>query len=121
MRPGSVWLAGVHAGFVLVRCIIAVDASVHQQVRKEKTGGKMQSIQKMILKLVVTIALLSSVAFADGEMGGGGLWDNDPSPTKIEVPTTEDGEMGGGGRSANGEFSLDWLISSIGELLGLSD
>lgn len=84
----------------------------------------MQSIQTKILKLVVTISLLSSVAFADGEMGGGGLWSNEPTATKTIVRTPEDGEMGGGGRTAgatNGDFSLEWLMSSVAELLGLGD
>ena len=80
----------------------------------------MQSIQKKILKLVVTIALFSSVAFADGEMGGGGLWSNDPAPTKVTERTSAEGEMGGGAASAaNGEFSLDWLMGSVAELFGL--
>ena len=109
------------AGVVFVRCIIAGDASVHQQVRKEKLGEKMQSIKKKILKLVVTIALLSSVAFADGEMGGGGLTGTEPA-TKATVRTEVNGELAGGNAGVtNGEFSLDWLMSSIGELLGLID
>ena len=84
----------------------------------------MQSIQTKILKLVAAIVLLSSVAFADGEMGGGGLWTNEPTPTKAIVRTPEDGEMGGGGRSVattNEEFSLEWLMSSVAKLLGLGD
>ena len=108
------------AGVVFVRCIIAGDASVHQQVRKEKLGEKMQSIQKKILTLVVTIVLLSSVALADGEMGGGGLAGNEPG-TKVTVRTQGNGELAGGNTVVNGEFSLEWLMSSIGELLGLID
>lgn len=84
----------------------------------------MQSVRSKILKLVVAISLLSSVAFADGEMGGGGLWNNEPTPTKAIVRTPEEGEMGGGGRSAattNEEFSLEWLMGSVAELLGLGD
>ena len=81
----------------------------------------MQSIQKKILTLLVTIVLLSSVALADGEMGGGGLTSNEPG-TKVTVRTQGNGELAGGNAGVtNGEFSLDWLMSSIGELLGLID
>jgi len=84
----------------------------------------MQSIQKKILKLVVTIALLSSVAFADGEMGGGGLWNNNtPGSTTVVVCTTDQSQTTNGETAAtcDSESGIDWLLNSIGELLGLND
>ena len=83
----------------------------------------MQSIQRKILKLVITIALFSSVAFADGEMGGGGLWANESGPTKTVVTTSNAGQANDGNVVANSdsEFGLDWLMTSIAELLGMDD
>ena len=84
----------------------------------------MRKIQKKVLMAMATVVIFSSVALADGDMGGSGLWSNEPAPTKVTERAPEDGDMGGGGRSGefvNGEYGIDWLLNSIGELLGLSD
>ncbi len=62
----------------------------------------MKNVRNTTLKVMVLIALFCGAAFADGEMGGGGLADSgDASRTAkpVVVLSTEDGEMGGGGRS----------------------
>ena len=83
----------------------------------------MQSIQKKIFKLAVVIALFSSVAFAEGEMGGGGLWGNGPGPTKAVVTTPDETQAISGPTTAasESEFGLDWLMSSIAQFLGIND
>ncbi len=60
----------------------------------------MKNFRQNTLKVAVMIALLSSAAFADGEMGGGGLSDAGigiKAGKTVITRTTEDGEMGGGG------------------------
>lgn len=60
----------------------------------------MKKIRNNVLKVMVVGALCSSVVFADGEMGGGGLADTgtDGRGGKTVITrTTEEGEMGGGG------------------------
>jgi hypothetical protein len=60
----------------------------------------MKKFRNTTLQVLVLIALFCGAAFADGEMGGGGLADTgDGGKTGKPVVTlsTEDGEMGGGG------------------------
>ena len=80
----------------------------------------MQRTKKKAVAILATIALFSSIALAEGDMGGGGLAYEVP-PVKVSDRTL-DGDMGGGGRSLDttkDEYGLDWLLSSIGKLLGL--
>ncbi len=63
----------------------------------------MKNIRNNSLKVMVLIALFCGAAFADGEMGGGGLADsgeNGRTGKVVVTMTTEDGEMGGGGLAA---------------------
>jgi hypothetical protein len=60
----------------------------------------MKKLRNTTLQVLILIALFCGAAFADGEMGGGGLADSgDAGKTGKPVVTlsTEDGEMGGGG------------------------
>ena len=60
----------------------------------------MKKFRDNTLKVAVMLALFCGAAFADGEMGGGGLADSgDGGRTgkPVIIRTTEDGEMGGGG------------------------
>lgn len=71
----------------------------------------MKKIRNTTLKVTVLIALFCGAAFADGEMGGGGLADSgDANKTgkPVITLTTEDGEMGGGGLSY-----LSSVLSSV--------
>jgi hypothetical protein len=77
----------------------------------------MKNIKNNALKILVTMALLSSVAFADGEMGGGGLSDPGNESRLGKTATTitaEDGEMGGGGRTSESSF-LSSMIDSVSD------
>ncbi|HKP70227.1 MAG TPA: hypothetical protein VJV05_13150 [Pyrinomonadaceae bacterium] len=82
----------------------------------------MQSIQKTILKIVVTIALLSSVGFADGEMAGGGLANNPSNPTTTVVCPADEGQTNNGqpATTCESETNIEWLLNELGELLGLN-
>ena len=82
----------------------------------------MRTIKRKMVTAVATIVLLSSVAFADGEMGGGGIASYDTSTEKVNV-NTSDGEMGGGGRSSgiSDEYGIYWLITAIGDFLSYSE
>ena len=82
----------------------------------------MQSIQNRILRLVLAITLLTSVAFADGEMGGGGLWGNGPGGPTTVVCTADESQTGNGEttQACDSESGVYWLINSITELLGLN-
>lgn len=79
----------------------------------------MKNIRNTTLKVLVLIALFCGGAFADGEMGGGGLADsgNDSRTGKPVVTlSTEDGEMGGGGLSYIGSVMgsiYDYLESVL--------
>ena len=74
------------------------------------------SIRSNVLKAVVMLALLCpATAFADGDMGGGGVADTD-NPTKTTV--SGEGDMGGGGRSATPIAGyLEALMDSVWDLL----
>ena len=83
----------------------------------------MQSIQNRILRVAVAIVLLTSVAFAEGEMGGGGLWGDDPGGNTTVVCTAETSQAGNGDTTQacdDSDSGVDWLINSINELLGLN-
>ena len=82
----------------------------------------MQSIQKTILKVVVLIAVLSTVAFADGEMAGGGLANNPSTPNTTVVCTADQTQANNGGTAAtcDSETYMNWLLHTLGELLGLN-
>lgn len=57
---------------------------------------KMKKSQKNVLKAALVIALFCPIAFADGDMGGGGF--TDPTPVVTPTPEPKEGDMGGGGR-----------------------
>lgn len=74
----------------------------------------MKNMRINTLKLMVLIALFCPAAFADGEMGGGGLHDTGSVETRsktVIIRTPEEGEMGGGGRAATSY--LDYLMDSV--------
>ena len=75
----------------------------------------MKNVRNNTLKALILVALFSSATFADGEMGGGGLYDSGSQYTgakPVIVQTTEDGEMGGGGRAADSSY-LESVMKSI--------
>ncbi len=77
--------------------------------------NSMKNMRKNTLKLLVLIALLCPAAFADGEMGGGGLYDTgsvDTTSKTVIIRTPEEGEMGGGGRAAGISY-LDYVMDSV--------
>jgi len=77
----------------------------------------MKNVRKNTLKTLVLIALMCPAAFADGDMGGGGLgMDTGPVKVQKEIRSTEDdGDMGGGGRPGS---YIDWVLDSIDDYLG---
>jgi hypothetical protein len=83
----------------------------------------MRKIQKRVLMAIATVAIFSSVALADGDMGGGGLSGNPPGPPPVIVTTQANDDVNGGGNApqTNGEYGIDWLLSTIGQLIGLGD
>ena len=83
----------------------------------------MQKIRKKVLVAVAIVAIFSSIALADGDMGGGGLTTNPPTPPTVTVHTPDDGDLCGCTNTTptNGEYGIDWLLSTIGQLLGLGD
>ncbi|MBC7899620.1 MAG: hypothetical protein H7070_06155 [Saprospiraceae bacterium] len=48
---------------------------------------------KNIMKVLLVAALFCSSAFAEGDMGNGGLWGGDDTTTSLE------GDMGNGGKT----------------------
>ena len=73
----------------------------------------MKSIKANTLKLMVVIALLCPAAFADGDMGSGGLWDSDVPTTPVKTSRSlEDGDMGSGGLTSSATY-LDSVLNSI--------
>ena len=74
----------------------------------------MKGIRNRVVNALMIGALCSSVVFADGEMGGGGLADTgiDSHGSKTVITrSTEDGEMGGGGL-----FESSYVKSMIGSV-----
>jgi hypothetical protein len=68
---------------------------------------KMKNLKNNALKSLLIVALFCSVAFAEGDMGGGGFTDCE-NPTDVPpVVKCEEGDMGGGGRMANTDTTLD--------------
>ena len=69
---------------------------------------------------MVLIALSCPMAFADGEMGGGGLYDSgngsNIEKTVIIRTSESDGEMGGGGRSSGAGY-LESVMTSLYDYL----
>jgi len=73
----------------------------------------MKNIKKNMLKVLVLVALLCPVAFADpGDMGGGGFADNG-APVKTNETTNLDGDMGGGGLADDSKSYLESVIDSV--------
>ena len=79
----------------------------------------MKNIKKTSLKILFTIALLCSVTFADGDMGGGGLVDVD-APVTVDAPSNAEGDMGGGGRGI-WSASNDYIDSALVSVQGFFD
>ncbi|MEP7147867.1 MAG: hypothetical protein ABI857_03200 [Acidobacteriota bacterium] len=74
----------------------------------------MNKIRQNMLKVLVMVGLFCTSAFAEGDMGGGGLADTgiDSKTSKTVITrTTEDGDMGGGGLAESSYF--DTVIASI--------
>ncbi len=72
----------------------------------------MKKIRNNALKALVVMALISTQAFADGDMGGGGFADPNDT-TKTGIVYSADGDMGGGGRTANGAETVTYLDSVL--------
>jgi len=65
----------------------------------------MRNLKKNTLKALVLVALVCPAAFADGDMGGGGLFGcEDPANPGTFIECPEDGDMGGGGRMSNSGY-----------------
>ena len=62
----------------------------------------MKNLKKTALKALVLIALFCPAAFADGDMGGGGLVDCTNPITPETVALCTEGDMGGGGGDMGG-------------------
>ena len=59
----------------------------------------MRNLKKNILKALLVVALFCPIAFAEGDMGGGGFTDPNAPPTQpTPTPDPKEGDMGGGGR-----------------------
>ena len=75
----------------------------------------MKNVQRKLLAAFAAVILFSSMAFADGDMGGGGLaGDNTTVVVKNTDRTSEEGDMGGGGLAEN----INWLLLT-GRIIGL--
>lgn len=72
----------------------------------------MKSIKANALKLMVVIALLCPAAFADGDMGSGGLAEYDVPTASVKTSRSLDGDMGSGGRTSSSSY-LDSVLNSI--------
>lgn len=82
----------------------------------------MKNEQRKFLAAFAAVILFSSVAFADGDMPGGGIDQQDPPPViKTIEHAPGEGDMPGGGLGQNpstGGFDVDWLILT-GRILGI--
>lgn len=76
---------------------------------------------KTATKILLVLALFCGTAFADGDMGNGGLWTPDGSAT---TSATDGGDMGNGGKTcpegqtcitdeSTGSFSVLDLINDL--------
>jgi hypothetical protein len=75
--------------------------------------NRMKNIKKNTLKVLVLVALLCPVAFADdGDMGGGGFADSG-TVVKSNETTNLDGDMGGGGLAADSKSYLKSVLDSL--------
>ena len=74
-------------------------------------------------KTLLILALFVIPAFAEGDMGGGGLSDGGTQPSPTPTPTTSaDGDMGGGGfwsTSGDGTTLIGSWIRQISEFIDL--
>ena len=80
----------------------------------------MKNIKKNALKTAVLIALMAPVAFADGDMPGGGLASSGNGTPGGEVVTTQaydDSVVGG--RQTSGTSDVASFLGAIYEYLGL--
>jgi hypothetical protein len=96
------------------------DAVGYQQKKENMEKKIMKRARSNSLKVLLVMALLCPAAFADGEMGSGGLADYDTPPATVKTSQSlEDGEMGSGGKLSEGEdgISIDSVLSSIYEYL----
>ena len=60
---------------------------------------------KTATKILLVLALFCGTAFADGDMGNGGLWTGDGSTT---ASATDGGDMGNGGKTCpEGQTCID--------------
>ena len=75
----------------------------------------MTKSQKNILKAALVIAFLCPIAFAEGDMGGGGL--TDPAPVVTPTPEPKEGDMGGGGRLVPSDDTLYVFFDTVIRLI----
>lgn len=78
----------------------------------------MKTIQKQTVTVLATIALFSSAALADGEMGGGGLTTYDP-PAQTVI-TQQNGQVVSDNTTNADGYGINWLLHSIEQLLGIN-
>lgn len=76
------------------------------------------------MKVLLIIALFCSAAFAEGDMGAGGLWDDGTATSSLE------GDMGAGGRTCeegktcvadpadDGDSMLETIKDYLASLIG---
>ena len=74
----------------------------------------MKNVQRKLLAAFAAVILFSSAAFADGDMGGGGLAEDTTVVVKHTDQAPEGGDMGGGGLAEN----INWLLLT-GRIIGL--
>ena len=80
---------------------------------------KMTNLKKNALNAAAAVLILTSITFAQGDMGGGGFAASN-EPVKIGDTRTLDGDMGGGGLTPLIEEPtfLDEMIVTVAEYLG---
>ena len=75
----------------------------------------MNNLQRKLLAASAAVILFCSVAFADGDMGGGGLAGDNPT-VKTTVRTPADGDTDA--NTTTGGIDLDWLVLTA-RIIGL--
>jgi hypothetical protein len=80
----------------------------------------MENIKKNAVKIMFLIALSASLAFADGDMSGGGLTDNGDGSNEGDVVITKPtADPAPGTDDSSGTTDTDSLLNAIYEYLNL--